>query len=210
MTWEETQGMADLRGREAERRALLEGTPEARGRALRERVRAGDLAEAMLELAAYCGDAGAIAGGGLDSWSVGRGVDPRERPLGEWAEGLSLWGRPVMVRAGCAAARAWVAHGGAPPPLVTPDGAEAVVRVVESAEAWLAYPSEEHRATWALVSAANTPDVHPMEWSREADIVRQIGLAATWPGEAPVRAAMERALVAWALGEGAWHPGRKA
>jgi len=52
--------VSDARLRALARQALASGTPEARAALLRERLRAGELTLARVELAAYCGDEAAL------------------------------------------------------------------------------------------------------------------------------------------------------
>lgn len=120
--------MTDARLRAAERTAATDASPEAQAALLRERLRAGTLDPARLELAAYCGHEGAREALGLDPW----GGFPRyaEDPppftaqdgsryefvavqtdlapayaLRPWVAGLARWGDEALTRAAVAAAR---------------------------------------------------------------------------------------------------------
>lgn len=84
--------MADERRREAERRAAT-GSVEDEARLLVERVRAGELTNEQLALAAYCGHEPAR----LASSSTAPSSTSRA-----WIEGLALFGPDVVATAACA------------------------------------------------------------------------------------------------------------
>jgi hypothetical protein len=181
---------------------------------------------ARVELAAYCGDEAARAvvavaecrpplpSGRWESWSH---MDEFQA-LSAWLRGLSRWADVghapgwVLVRAAVAAATAFAAHQGLegwariecrdPNDAMGPacrEEARSELRAIEAAEAWLACPCEEHERAWQAAFA-----VLPLLWlpsppSEQASHEAEITQAARLAGEAPVREAIQKALVDWAL-----------
>ena len=132
----------------------------------------------------------------------------------DWLSGLSRWGRPVLVRAACAAARValhvWEGTRGAARPDAGGWAADmAPRRAIEAAEAWLACPCEEHLAVWApfrsLGAYPDLPEWVPRSFDTRSDRAQnplaRVQSAARLTGEQPVREAIQRALVEWALGD---------
>ena len=109
---------------------------------LLERVRAGDLTQERLELAAYCGGPGA-------QLALGTKVATPPVDVVTWARGLSRWGKEAGVRAAVAAARYrlpdWQGLG-------VQDNSPEVA--VELAEAWLNTRAPELEAEADGVSMA--------------------------------------------------------
>lgn len=93
--------MSDERLRNLERRWKETGSVEDEAAFLLERVRAGDLTQERLELAAYCGLEGARAAvpGYSDPWP------PVDGQIWAWTEGVGAWGDVTLARAGVAALR---------------------------------------------------------------------------------------------------------
>ena len=130
--------MSDLDLRTAARHAALDGSPEARAALLRERLRAGELTQERVALAAYCGDEAAQQACGqtlgdllldvfpentearrdADDWGSTVMAQLAARPLttmpfSVWVSGLFHWGHEAGTRAGVAAAKAARAAGAA-------------------------------------------------------------------------------------------------
>lgn len=102
--------MGDRALREAERAALRECTAEAEAAWLRQQLRTGHTTQMCVELAAYCGHAGArllVTGKPADdrycnyTWEAWDGSG-----YNHWFRGLRRWGRPIQFRAAVAAATA--------------------------------------------------------------------------------------------------------
>ena len=146
-----------------------------------------------------------------------RHPDERAR-LAWWVAGLSRWGPEVQVRAAVAAARLVLSRRSAELDL-WPDSPwflwGQANRAVEAAEAWLMCPCDHHEDAWLIASGALHMDPrvqsHPYAWvptgpwtsdpdqahNREAPV--HVG-GLVGEGEAPVRAAIQSALISWALG----------
>lgn len=176
----------------------------------------GSLMRSRVELAAYCGDDGARAAVGsvvawpssTDSIKSGDGGG-----LSRWVAGLSRWGVVVEVRAAVAAAEH--AASGMDVPGV-------VLDCLDAARAWLAAPSESarmewveawrqswgrpfdgpHQRPWLPVPPNATPRLPGVTtWSPGPTPADTISACSRAGHEAPVREAIQRALVSWALGE---------
>ena len=175
-------------------------------------------------MAAYCGDEGAQEALGL--WRCKEcgcccSVETRgclQCPLAYWVRDLRHWGQAVQVRAAVAAARvalceheregslAFVqamanrAHGKE----MAFQQFHAPRRAIEAAEAWLAAPSDATQESWRRANVAAGYPFHS-DWlppafnmdavPREETLQRCARLA----GEAPVREAIQSALIGWAL-----------
>lgn len=214
---------ADLRLRTAGRALAADPSPEAQGALIRERLRAGDLSQERVELAAYCGHEGARfaidpecgAFGLHNEWLTGA-LD-----LLAWLRGLSRW-EGAQVRAAMAAARVALEvaaerakFDGRPIERIHAE-LRAAGRAIEAAEAWAACPCEEHWNAWheAFVNAGHLLwlpfPLFPghlrselraaFEEERPAEGIAE---AARLAGEPAVREAIQRALVEWTLGGGA-------
>lgn len=89
--------MSDARLREAERRWRESGAAEDEAAWLRERVRAGELGDDRLRLAAYVGHRPSVLALGA--------VPPAPAYVQAWVYGLERWGEEACLRAAIAAAR---------------------------------------------------------------------------------------------------------
>jgi len=83
--------MSDERLRELERRWKETGSPEDEAAYLLERVRAGDLSQERLELAAYCGHQAATR-------ALGSSAPRTYQKLELWIRGLARWGVDPALR----------------------------------------------------------------------------------------------------------------
>lgn len=140
--------MTDSQLRELERRWRETGAVEDEARYLLERVRAGDLEQEKLELAAYCGHEGARAGLG----------GSREQPtdVAAFLSAISKWNRSAWIaaaKAACAAVHETLAA------QVSEESPEdharkvaVLARVLEATGCWESRPSAE--ASAALAEAA--------------------------------------------------------
>lgn len=174
-----------------------------------------------VELAAYCGDEASRHAGGLEGWATPN-INPTERPFSEWLAGLSRWGPRVLVRAAIAAARValrFLPCGGSPHRQqgkagrwyrkvgIEPCGAgewepcecDEARRAIEAAEAWVECPCEEHLLAWWEAVPQPPLTWVPVPLDTELGHLAIQG-AAQLAGEAPVRSAIQRALISWALG----------
>lgn len=130
--------MSDSRLRSLERRWELTRSQDDEGRLLREQVRLGSLERTRVGLAAHYGYAAA---------RIALGWAPyRQRPLREWVEGLSAFGKEPTARAALAAARfvypLWT-NGFSPAGRAAGLDGEWVTMALRAAEAWVLAPSEE-------------------------------------------------------------------
>ncbi len=163
--------MVDTRLRRLERSAS-QGDVQARVRVLCERQRTGDLDEERLRLAAYLGDAAArlLLGERAPELPVIRARAGLELNQRRWITGLRAYGKPWLVRAAVAIARArfdaWSQWD---------DADERPRRAVTAALAWVDCPCERH--------------------SREADAAHHAALSAAQalvsPGDARIPGARE-------------------
>lgn len=152
--------MSDTTIRGLERKWQQSGAVQDEVELLRARLRAADVTQPRLELAAYCGHPGAhaIVGSQAKYACACRGQDlthghaawagpgfVQNVPLQAWLEGLEHWGIPIMARAAVAAARSVL-----PLHEVPRDGSRAwgsrygPRTAVESVETWLRCPCLEH------------------------------------------------------------------
>lgn len=175
----------------------------------------GSLLRARVELAAYCGDEAA-----------GATLAPAP-PLPDWLAGLSRWADVgpvpgwVLVRAAVAAARVALEemrcddpHSNSPD-WQAPAGHRAATcgsgaaprRAIEAAEVWLDDPTV-CVSEWTRACCRGTNDcVAWLPWpprsETEDDYAARVRHAARLAGEQPVREAICRSLVEWALSEDA-------
>jgi len=169
---------------------------------------AGLSLRSRVEMGAYCGDEGArLALSCVDPHPCGcwrpTGTAPpcKHSELGPWARALSRWGQAVHVRAAVAAARvalpAWRSY--------HDPGTHRPRLAIEAAEAWLADPCEERLRAWQQAMTHRTPlwtpfPVHDDERHGLAhDYPDCVQMSARLAGEAPVREAIQSALIGWAL-----------
>lgn len=157
----------------------------------------------------------------------GRGaVAPEPPALAVWLSGLSRWAdvgpapRWVLVRSAVAAAREVARHQNLAvwARIQTPDPGDAMgpacreearaeLRAIEAAEAWLDDPTNDAR--WTAWHASYVEAGHlawlpvPTRASETGARARDAILSATFAGEQPVREAICRSLVEWALSEDA-------
>jgi hypothetical protein len=202
--------MSDEQLRGLERTA--ESDPASRSKLLRAQIRAGVLPVKRVELAAYCGDEGALAclnvkfdhgwaipeGRITDAWVNGRDFDA-------WNVGLVRWGTEVRVRASVAAARlAWNHYYRPGTVLFDRD----TLNAIEAAEAWLNCPCDQHVAACSrLIPANNGPPIPVFACAPLALILpwhgetprRGLEVVARLGGEARVWKAIKDTLIAWAL-----------
>jgi len=216
--------VSDARGRELGRRAAA-GDPLAAAAWLRHRFASGELDLRRLRVAAYLGHPPAVLV--YEETLTGERLRPSPQTLGKWLRGLTLFGgvavaRRVAVAGGRAAAPAWEA--------AEPVDGASHRALVDAAAEWAACPCAEHNqvllaARTRLDDAARRVDA----WERaerrtdpaglRAARLRGAGAAARaalaagsfrwadavhWAvravGEAPVRAAVEAEVAAWAFG----------
>lgn len=131
-------------------RSAEQGDPGARRLLLLERLRAGQVTEGRLRLAAFLGDAAAAD-------ATGAGVGSED--LAAWFAAITAWEPAACARAALAAAAliepVWAAAGGGP----------AVERVLEALRAWTACPCQAHADAAALaradLRAAGIGGAHP-------------------------------------------------
>ncbi|MBX3470300.1 MAG: hypothetical protein KF878_25820 [Planctomycetes bacterium] len=168
--------MTDGRLREAERRWRQSGSVDDEAAFLRERVRAGALPPARLEVAAACGHpAAARALPAPTRGLFGRALDrAREALTGDdpWRR-LRRFAPEVKVRAAFVIARPTFAAAGA-----TGEVAAAATRALAATEAWLEAPSEA-RAAAASEAAADLYDLINREFEDEGSAVAD---ALQWAG----------------------------
>lgn len=159
---------------------------------------------------------GTAATGSLWRWEVADKQD-----LHTWARGLGTWGHEVQVRAGLAAAlEAFGDPSATRPCFCGVDGVRCesclTLRAVDSVRAWLGDPGEENRK---VCQEFTRHDLHLPGWidgvlmaiagsfrpeHRSGRIQCSVEDAAQATSEQAVREAMQRELIAWALGT----PGR--
>lgn len=223
--------MADQHLRTAARLAAASPSPESEGALIKQRLRAGTISQEMVALAAYCGhEASAVVGpcehtalyevpGDAQCWCF----LASQPDLSRWVRGLYRWGPEVQVRSAVAAARCalleWMAE--------ECDGECGMedrdcpltrdpVRAIEAAETWLADQTTANLAAlrnsaraahevgfvpgWALLDSCFTPAKGKIT---SAGCLAVIEFAAAQAGEAPVRTAIQAALIEWALRGGA-------
>lgn len=158
--------------------------------------------------------------------SVGRLPSPLPLvfDLPRWVRGLSRWGPTVQVRAAVAAARAAlpIEHPCFGGPVHVHDATggdhyggdcDLALFAIEGAEKWLEDPTPKNLLVWRnawfaceweqaqwlpWVSSADYPQ--PSGPPTVADQASHIIRAGSLAGDAPVRAAIQSALIAWALG----------
>lgn len=211
--------MSDERRRRLEREAAA-GDLAAASALLAERLRAGDLPEDRLRLAAHLGDPAAAQALGREP------LAPPTITVSRWVRGLSErregawapWAREAFARAAAAAARNTLG-------CFRDDARAAAARGVEALEAWIACPCDEHaraaaaagsrvvlappgpaglfaarglRFAGPAVYRATTVPLSAVPANATAGEVAMDAARATSP-EA-VRAAVRDALVPWALG----------
>lgn len=218
--------MTDANLRALERAALAD--PAQRAAWLSARMRAGELPRERVELAAYCGDEAALPLLSAKEAARLRYPGPHmsgEVPFERWVRGLSRWGHEVMVRAGLAAAeRAWCRWA-----VEEAQRAEAARRhgktevfrryrqtrsAMDAVRAWLDDPSEANRqrvffrsgSPGCVINVVMAVIGDQAPNSRTSRILKAVGGAAEATSESQVRQAMQRELIAWALGT----PGRPA
>lgn len=147
----------------------------ARARLIAERLRAGVIARARVELAAWLGDAASRIAIGAPERATGDG------DLERWARGVEAHGREVAVRAALAATCRAVAE-------VRLEGAAAgvVASALETVEVWLACPCDEHVAAAVRASRAGPNDPYPshllmgdgdLEPDHERDVIVMFAVA---------------------------------
>lgn len=203
--------MSDARLRDLEREA--ERDPAARVRWLTERLRAGTLIREHAELAAYAGDDAALLAIGWEIWpqpdqSPARVELPAMRliphDLADWARGLARrWSREACVRAHVAATRAALAKCcDCDEGIGDEEYGCDVCESLASAEAWLACPCEDHESRYFTEAGVqpNPSGSVVLADNKLADgFSADVTACARLAGEEPVRDAISRALIAWAL-----------
>ena len=185
--------------------------PQAEVAVLAARLRDGSLTRDRLELAAYCGHAGAREALGVYPCGCPLGTDNLSACLGTplaplanldaWLRGLGRW-PGALLRAAVAAA--WAVHACGFGCM----GGSAEHRAIEAAEAWLADPSElrlgaAHEAcagigaNWCYFAPLLPPPcgLDATFGATPGPILSAAGEA----GEQPVREAVCAALIEWAL-----------
>ncbi len=157
---DEEHFMSDDRLRALERRWRVTRILEHEAAWLLERVRAGELAQDKLELAALCGHEGA-----RHAISEQKGVHPSplaahrdkprpsDRPAIEAYLSLTEWGREAGVRAALAAAKAGIA-------MVQVDLEALTGPVVAALEKWVSSPCDEYAAE-AMSLLSDVPSLDP-------------------------------------------------
>jgi hypothetical protein len=197
--------MSDATLRALERRWRATGDVEDEAAFLLQRVRAGGLCDARLDLAAYCGHDAAVR------------ARPPARSQPRWFEGLSRWGEEVELRAAVHAMEAAVE-----------DDELVARRALDAVQAWRLCPCEKHlgqardagmdavaaaREAWGeergrIVRAAGLVALALARWQHPWFRVAPTGSLAPWCGAgltevAGLRPRAERAarerLAAWAL-----------
>lgn len=143
--------MTDERLRHLRRAAADD--PAARAALLTARLRAGDLPEDRLRLAAHLGDPAAL--------EVLGAAPPASSSIGRWVHGLAPWsaddGWPAWAAEAYARAAAAAAAAVLPCLERDPEQAAAAGRAVAAMDAWLACPCDAHARA---VVAAGTPFEH--------------------------------------------------
>lgn len=185
------------------RRACDHGVLEAQGRLLRERMRAGELTEEQVRLAAYCGDP--LGNALLGPRAPNVPLDVEER-----LEGLADWGRSACVRAGVGIARS-----GLPSFERDQNDPGPVRELIEACEQWLCAPS-----VFAAMEAARTGAELGKRWlmtryslawvpaaaaSAASSTLHEPGFPYLWfagddPPSADIWQSVVDELVPWALG----------
>ncbi len=190
--------MPDSIRRDLERRAR-QGDSTAEAAALVRRLRAGDLDEERLRLAALVGDPAARLALGRDAPAV----PPTPAAL---ARALRAFGAEALVRATVVAARAMAAT--ADPRFWDLSRARAAIT---AAEAWLACPCDAHLEAARDVGQTGDEDPSDAELAPAWAVVGPdgtrlfaaevaLGCTASEVGDESMRAGLRRALVTWALG----------
>lgn len=194
--------MSDERLRELERRYLETGDPEAARVYLEARVRVGELSQARLRLAAYCGHEAAAA-----SRLVPQGKPPRA--YADFVEGLLEQGEEPCRRASLAAGRGALA--GAWRALRQRVGASGLSeeilfraeQALAAGERWLEDPGSGRRAEcqrWAEIGVPPWADFERLlgpDWVLR--VRAQLREAGRLGGKTRVRRRVEAALTRWAL-----------
>jgi hypothetical protein len=128
--------VADDRLRDLERRAQA-GDLEAQARLLRERLRAGDLTQGRLELAAYLGHEPARV-------ALGPTAPDEPADLNALAGGLQKWGPPAVLRAVAAATRSFVDQAN-DTPRTRESSIRAALASLDALDRWVECPCAEHQ-----------------------------------------------------------------
>jgi hypothetical protein len=198
----------DVHLQDLRRRAGASGNVQDQAALLRARVRAGELAQELLELAAFCG-----------SEAARLVVDPSHQVgtatgCASTSSSRTCLAGP-MCPAGCLSAlpswrRGWRCARSSTAPCASearPRYMTAELRraaaALTAAEAWLACPCEEHEEAWIVASRERrqTGSSRPSARARRAASPgRSACRCPGGAGEAPVRTAIRDALVAFALG----------
>lgn len=168
-----------------------------------------------IQLCAYLGDPGArlvepicscgsITGSHADAWrNCSRDLG---RTLSPWARALARWGGVVAVRAACAGARLVHEECCACSIGVCDRADHSRTRLaVESAEAWIACPCEEHYQAWAkawnhLGDAQGWILAPGRHGSSPSNLASLLSECARLTSESAIRTAIMDSLVPWALG----------
>lgn len=126
------------------------GDPAARARLISDQLRAGSIARARVELAAWLGDAASRVAIGAPERAGG------DLDFERWTRGLEAHGREVAVRAALAATRHAVTEVG-----LEAAGALVVTSTLETVERWLACPCNEHVAAAVDASRRGPNEPYP-------------------------------------------------
>lgn len=223
--------MSDERLRELERRWTESGSVNDEAAYLKQRVRAGDLSQERLDLAAYCGREAALVALGANSTV--------EWDSKAWAEGLGRWGPSIVLRAQCllaevllpvwnenvpgdgrpeAALRAAIAHLEGTSHLSS-DELLAIARSASDAFGMAQLPLAQKLAGRVCAVAAQTAGM--LAGKRDAEdkwrewqagmlaVLLLLARSSGGPGGTRAQAEVGRRLAAWALQGGAdWGPGQ--
>ncbi len=147
--------------------------------------------------------------------------------LAPWVRGLSRWGAEAQVRAAIAAARVALERWEEQEGLISWEGKPGIRdaawewrllpedhpkrsprRAIEAAESWVACPCEEHEVAWSRAGIACAGGGNlVLAWlpipadvdTHEHNLGQVPRNAAHLAGEAPVREAIQRALIEWSL-----------
>jgi hypothetical protein len=196
--------MGDEKLRDLERRWRQTGSVGDEAAYLLERVRVGDLLPTKLELAAYCGHAGASR---ACNQSALRSQPRASDDLGEWSTELAPWGREALVVAAIASAELFLAslNGSARRRKVHYQA------VLATARAWLESPTQETRdaamAAWDTHTMATPP--HNAAWLAAHEdldppaLSESLRASSEVAGQEAVRRSVLLALIQFALGPAA-------
>lgn len=187
--------MSDARTRALEREG---DTPEA----LSARLRDGSLTRDRLELAAYCGHAGAREAAGIYPCGCPVGTDEllaclgvRPANLNDWLRGLERWPGALELASLAANVERFK---------LMPKGGSryGVWLSIDAHSAWLINPSGRTWYVWIDAHGAADPDGNWLAAPYDivaADHRDRVERCVEGTGEQPVREAIQAALIEWAL-----------